>query len=59
MDRIRDYYLTDSSVTIVLVGACTWARKYIDWEVYSTLRRDKNNRLSGLMAIEPSERRWR
>ena len=52
LQRIRDMYLADSTVTIVLVGACTWARKYIDWEVYSTLRRDPNNRLSGLMAIE-------
>jgi hypothetical protein len=52
MQRIRDKYLADSTVTIVMVGTCTWSRKYIDWEVYSTLRRDKNNRLSGLMAIE-------
>jgi hypothetical protein len=38
-------------VTIVLVGKCTWARRYVDWEVYSTLRNDKNNKRSGLMAI--------
>src|SRR4051812_43267801 len=25
MDSIREEYLTDSSVTIVLVGRCTWA----------------------------------
>ena len=51
MDRIREKYLTDSTVTIVLVGKCTWARRYVDWEVYSTLRNDKLNRRSGLMAI--------
>lgn len=51
MDQIREKYLTDSTVTIVLVGACTWARRYVDWEVYSTLRNDKNNKRSGLMAI--------
>jgi MTH538 TIR-like domain (DUF1863) len=51
MDQIREKYLTDSTVTIVLVGKCTWARRYIDWEVFSTLRNDKNNRRSGLMAI--------
>ena len=51
MDQIREKYLTDSTVTIVLVGKCTWARRYVDWEVYSTLRNDKNNRRSGLMAI--------
>jgi hypothetical protein len=52
MDKIREKYLTDSTVTIVLVGKCTWSRKYVDWEVYSTLRDDTNNRRSGLLAIE-------
>lgn len=51
MNRIREKYLADSSVTIVLVGKCTWARRYVDWEVFSTLRRDSKNRLSGLLAI--------
>jgi hypothetical protein len=51
MDSIREKYLTDSSVTIVLIGRCTWARRYVDWEVYSTLRNDKKNRRNGLMAI--------
>jgi len=51
MDQIREKYLTDSTVTIVLVGKCTWARRYVDWEVYSTLRNDKNNKRSGLVAI--------
>ncbi|WTP58525.1 TIR domain-containing protein [Streptomyces phaeochromogenes] len=57
MDRIREKYLADTTVTIVMVGKFTWARKFIDWEVYSTLRKDKVNRLSGLMAIQlPSGR---
>ncbi len=51
LDCIREEYLTDSTVTIVMVGRCTWARKYVDWEVYSSLRNDKNNKRSGLMAI--------
>lgn len=51
MDTIREKYLADSTVTIVLVGKCTWARKFVDWEVRSTLRRDSVNRLSGLMAV--------
>lgn len=51
MDCIREKYLTDSTVTIVLIGKCAWARRYIDWEVYSTLRNDKSNRRSGLMAV--------
>jgi hypothetical protein len=51
MDRIREKYLTDSTVTMVLVGRCTSARKYVDWEVYSSLRNDRNNRRNGLLAI--------
>jgi hypothetical protein len=52
MDQIREKYLADSTVTIVLVGKCTWSRKYVDWEVSSTLRNDQNNLRSGLLAIE-------
>lgn len=54
MDRIREKYLTDSTVTIVMIGRCTWARRYVDWEIYSSLRDDKNNRRSGLMGTLPS-----
>ena len=49
--RIRELYLTDSTVTIVLIGKCTWARRYVDWEIASTLRDDPNNKLSGLLGI--------
>ncbi|MGW0908435.1 TIR domain-containing protein [Streptomyces sp. NPDC002853] len=52
MDRIRSKYLSNSTVTIVMVGKCTWARKFVDWEIYSSLRKDKVNRLNGLMAIQ-------
>ena len=51
MRRIRELYLTDSTVTIVLVGRCTWARKYVDWEIASTLRNDSNNKRSGLLGV--------
>jgi hypothetical protein len=51
MDKIREKYLTNSTVTIVMIGGCTWARKYVDWEVFSTLRNDRLNRRSGLLAI--------
>jgi hypothetical protein len=49
--RIREKYLADSTVTIVMVGRCTWERKYVDWEIASTLRNDANNGRSGLMGI--------
>lgn len=48
--RIRELYLRDSTVTIVLVGACTWARKFVDWEVSSSLRDDTINTRNGLLA---------
>ena len=34
--RIRDDHIADSTVTIVLVGPCTWQRKHIDWEISAT-----------------------
>ena len=45
--QIRSKYLGDSSVTIVLVGGCTWARRYVDWEVYSSLRNSKHSSVNG------------
>lgn len=52
MGRIRSEYLGDSTVTIVLVGRCTWARRYVDWEVYSSLRSSKHSKVNGLLAIQ-------
>ncbi len=34
---IREEYIQGSSLTIVLCGAETYKRKYVDWEIYSTL----------------------
>ena len=33
MSKIREKYLRDTSITIVLVGRCTWARKFVDWRL--------------------------
>lgn len=38
-------------MTIVLVGGCTWARKYVDWEVAASLRNTPSASRSGLLAI--------
>lgn len=38
MRRIRELYLGDSTVTIVLLGSCTHSRRYVDWEIKSSLR---------------------
>lgn len=39
MSRIRQKYLGDSSVTLCMIGHCTHGRRYIDWELKTTLRR--------------------
>jgi hypothetical protein len=35
--EIREDYIRGSSVTILLCGARTWERKFVDWEIYATL----------------------
>lgn len=39
MSKIRQKYLGDSTVTLCLIGNCTHSRRYIDWEIKTTLRR--------------------
>ncbi len=52
MRRIRELYLKDSTVTIVLIGRCTWARRFVDWEVQASLRRPEDGHPNGLVAIQ-------
>jgi MTH538 TIR-like domain (DUF1863) len=33
MSKIRERFLGGSTVTIVFMGRCTWARRYVDWEI--------------------------
>lgn len=49
--KIRDEYLSDSTVTVVLIGAETWKRKHVDWEIGSSIRDTKNSSRSGLLGI--------
>ena len=37
MSQIRKKYLLDTTVTIVLIGRCTHSRRYVDWEIKSSL----------------------
>ena len=48
---IRDDYLRDSTVTIVLVGEKTARRKHIDWEIYSSMLDGKKNKKSGVLVV--------
>ena len=49
--KIREDYLRDSTVTVVLVGVKTWQRKFVDWEISSSIRDTKSNSRSGLLGI--------
>ena len=49
--KIRDEYLQDSTVTVVLIGAETWQRKHVDWEIAASIRATEYNPRSGLIGI--------
>ena len=49
--KIRDEYIRDATVIVVLVGPHTWQRKHVDWEIYSGLHDTKNNPRCGLLGI--------
>ena len=49
--KIRDEYLRDSTVTILLVGTETEKRKHIDWELYSSMRDSLKNKKSGILVV--------
>ena len=49
--RIRDEYLRDSTVTILLVGLETRYRKHVDWELKSSMIDGAVNRRSGVVVI--------
>lgn len=49
--KLRDDYLGDSSVTIVLVGSETKKRKHIDWEIYSSMFNGKVHKQSGVIVV--------
>lgn len=50
-EKIRDEYLRDSTVTILLVGTDTWGRKHVDWELYSSMINGKVNKKSGVLVV--------
>ena len=50
-EKIRDEYLRDSTVTIVLVGTETKRRKHVDWEIYSSMYDGTVNKKSGVVVL--------
>ena len=49
--KIREKYLADSTVTVVLIGSETWKRKHVDWEIGSSIRHTQKSNRSGLLGI--------
>ena len=47
IQRIRDNFISSTSCTLVLLGAETPRRKYVDWEIKATL--DKQHGLLGIV----------
>ena len=55
MTQIRKKYLLDTTVTIVLVGNCTHSRRYVDWEIKSSLRQGEYTPNGLIGIILPSQ----
>ena len=49
--KIRDEFIRDASVTVILIGAETWKRKHVDWEISSSIRDTQLNSRTGLLGI--------
>ncbi|MDP1693441.1 MAG: TIR domain-containing protein [Burkholderiaceae bacterium] len=52
MRAIRERYLKGSSVTMVMLGRCTWSRRYVDWEIQASLRQGPGSPPNGLLGIK-------
>ena len=39
--KIRDEYIREATVIIVLIGTQTWQRKHVDWENFIWHKKDK------------------
>ena len=51
LQRIREKFIAQVSVTVVLIGRCTWQRKFVDWEIGASLRDTPSNLRCGLLGI--------
>lgn len=49
--EIRERHIADATVTVVLIGPCTWQRKHVDWEIGASLRDTPANPRCGLLGI--------
>ncbi len=51
ISAIRERYIKDTTVTIVVIGPCTHSRKYVDWEIKSSLRQSSNGIPNGMLGL--------
>ena len=51
LQQIREEFIAQVSVTVVLIGRCTWQRKFVDWEIGASLRDTEANPRCGLLGI--------
>ncbi|MFD0696492.1 TIR domain-containing protein [Paenibacillus sp. GCM10027628] len=51
LEQIRTKHLKESTVTIVLIGNETSGRKWVDWEIYASLRPYGSRSRNGLLGI--------
>lgn len=49
--QIRENHIADSTVTVVLIGRCTWRRRFVDWEIHASIRCTNANPRTGLLGI--------
>jgi hypothetical protein len=49
--EIRERYLTNTTVTIMLTGKCTWSQRFVDWEIAASIRKDSERGRSALLGI--------
>ena len=50
--KIRDKFLKNVDVTVVLVGSDSKNRKHIDWEIYGTVYNSKDYKIGGIVVID-------
>ena len=51
-EKIRDEYLRDSTVTILLAGTETRGRKHVDWELWSSMFDGTRSKKSGILVVD-------
>ena len=49
--EIRNRHIRQASVTVVLIGPCTWQRMHVDAEIHSSIRHTDYNQRCGLLGI--------